>query len=55
MTIYDFVQMVCGDKMAPKVTGMLIELPIDQIKQYLESFDVLQMRVNEALQLLNDT
>jgi hypothetical protein len=46
--IYDFVNMICGEKTAPKVTGMLIELSIDQIKQYLGSYEALQVRANEA-------
>jgi hypothetical protein len=51
--IYDFVQMICGSLKAPKVTGMLISLPIEQIKEYLQSFDNLTIRVNEALQMIN--
>lgn len=53
-TIYDFVQIICGNADAPKVTGMLIELPYEQIRQYLDSFENLQIRVNEALELIND-
>lgn len=40
--IFDYVQMMVGQEKAPKITGMLIELPIDQIKQYLQSFAALQ-------------
>lgn len=50
--IYDYVQMLCGSEKAPKVTGMLIELPIEQIKHYLSSFEFLQMRVAEAVNLI---
>jgi len=53
-TIYDYVQMICGPEKAPKVTGMLIQLPLDQIKQYLGSFDFLQMRVFEAVKLIDE-
>jgi len=51
--IYDYVQGICGAEKAPKVTGMLIELPIDQIRQYMSSFDHLQMRVFEAVSLID--
>lgn len=50
--IFDYVQMLVGQEKAPKITGMLIELPIDQIKQYLQSFQALQQRVTEASNLL---
>jgi len=35
--IYDYVQMMVGDR-APKITGMLIELSIAQIREYLTTF-----------------
>jgi len=50
--IFDYVQMIVGQDKAPKITGMLIELPIPQIKQYMQSFEALQQRVQEANQLL---
>ena len=30
--IYDYVEKFVGEERAPKVTGMLIDLPIDEIK-----------------------
>jgi len=36
--IWEFVAMMVPQEMAPKVTGMLIEIPADQIKGYLQSF-----------------
>ena len=51
--ILDFVEIICGPEKAPKVTGMLIELPIAQIKEYLGSFSNLQQRVQEAVRILN--
>ena len=45
--ILDFVEIICGPEKAPKVTGMLIELPIAQIKEYLGSFSNLQQRVKK--------
>lgn len=53
--IYDYVTMLVGAKDSPKITGMLIELPINQIRHYLSSFEALQMRVEEARTLLNST
>ena len=50
--IFDYVQMLCGQEKAPKITGMLIELPVPQIRQYLSTFEALQMRVEEANRLL---
>lgn len=41
--------------MAPKITGMLIDLPVPQIKQYLSSFQSLEMKVQEARDHLRQT
>lgn len=46
--IYDFIVEMIGSDLAPKITGMLIDLPVNQIKQYLSSYDALQMKVFEA-------
>jgi len=46
--IFDFIQMLVGPEKAPKITGMLIELPVQQIKTYMGSFEALQMKVKEA-------
>jgi len=51
--IYDFVQGIIGVDKAPKITGMLIELPVAQIKEYLTSFEGLEMKVREANNLLD--
>lgn len=51
--IYEFVEMLVGQAKAPKITGMLIELPIEQIKQYMQNFEALRQRVLEADGLLN--
>jgi len=50
--IFEYVQMIAGPKTTPKITGMLIELPVPQIRQYLSSFEALQMRVEEAARML---
>lgn len=46
--IFDFIVMLVGHEKAPKITGMLIELPVQQIKQYMSSYDALMMKVQEA-------
>lgn len=46
--------MFVGKERAPKITGMLIELPVDQIKQYMNSLDALQSKVNEASKLIDE-
>lgn len=46
--IFDYIVMLVGHDKAPKITGMLIELPVQQIKQYMTSFDGLMMKVQEA-------
>jgi hypothetical protein len=43
--IYEFVSMMVPQELAPKVTGMLIEIPHEQIKQYLGSFQALRGKV----------
>ena len=47
-TIYDDIVQMIGPDLAPKITGMLIDLPVNQIKQYLSSYDALYMKVTEA-------
>jgi len=39
-----------GEEKAPKITGMLIELPINQIKDYMSDYGNLQHKVKEALE-----
>ena len=50
--LYEFVNQLVGLK-APKITGMLIELPIDQIKGYLMQYEVLCAKVAEANGLID--
>lgn len=51
--IFEFVSMMVPAERAPKITGMLIELPVEQIKQYMTSFDSLRGKVMEASQLID--
>ena len=50
--IYLFVEKLVGEANAPKITGMMIDLPLDEIKQYLYDFNRLYMKVGEAVGLL---
>ena len=51
-TIFDFVVQLVGPERAPKITGMLIELPVQQIKQFMSSYEALQHKVQAALDYL---
>jgi hypothetical protein len=51
--IYEYVEKISGDDKAPKITGMLIDLPIQEIQAYLFDFNKLQFKINEANQLLS--
>ena len=52
--IYDYIEKLVGPETAPKITGMLIELPIHQIRAYLSSYDALVAKVNEAREHLDN-
>ena len=49
--IFEFVQQLKGDK-APKITGMLIDLNIQEIHNILQNYDHFVMRVEQASQLI---
>ena len=51
--IYEYVEKFVGDQRAPKITGMLIDLPIDEIKGYLYDFAKLYQKISDAVNLLN--
>lgn len=46
--IYDYILQMVGQELAPKITGMLIDLPIPQIRAYLGNYGALQAKVQEA-------
>lgn len=50
--IYEYVEQIAGEEAAPKITGMLIDLPIDDIKAYLLNYSTLIAKVKEANDLL---
>jgi hypothetical protein len=49
--IFEFVQKLVQGY-APKVTGMLIDLPVPEIQKYMVNFDLFLQRVSQATQLL---
>ncbi len=52
--IYEHVEAICGGEKAPKVTGMLIDLPIEEIRDYILNFGKLKEKVAEASILLDN-
>ena len=51
-TLYEYIAQLVGTTKAPKVTGMLIDLPIDDIKLIMQDFSLLQTRVQQASEML---
>ena len=45
-TIFEFVTKIVGPNYAPKITGMLIDLPITDIQKYCTDYDLFVHRVN---------
>ena len=52
--IYEFVEKIAGEEQAPKITGMLIDLPIQDMYSYVNDYLVLERKVREAIKLLKD-
>jgi hypothetical protein len=50
--IYEYVEKFVGEEKAPRITEMLIDLPIQEIKDYLYDFNKLSQKVYEAITLL---
>jgi len=50
--IFEFVEKIAGEEKAPKITGMLIDLPMEEIVGYLKDFGKLQEKISEADNLL---
>ena len=53
--IFPFIKNLVGNDRVPKITGMLIELPVEQIKQYMCSYENLCCKVKEADDLINQS
>jgi hypothetical protein len=54
-TIFEHVSQLVPHERAPKVTGMLIEIPVDQIRAYMQNYDVFRARVQEANNLIDSS
>ena len=52
--IYEFVEKISTEDLAPKITGMLIDLPLEDIRAYLTNFSILEEKVKQAESLLQD-
>ena len=44
--IFDFVTRVVGRDLAPKITGMLIDLPIQEIQRFMTNYDLFTQRIH---------
>merc|ERR1719223_1216275 len=51
-TIFEFVTKLVGPQFAPKITGMLIDLPIIEVQRYVTNYDLMYQRVCQARDLL---
>lgn len=52
--IYPYVEQIAGE-FAPKITGMLIDLPTLEIVAFLQDFNVFVQKINEAKSLVSQT
>lgn len=54
-TIYKYVDQMIGPEVAPKITGMIIDLPPSDLNMSVLQHPSLQQKVRAALQLLVDS
>ena len=54
-TIYKHVQKLVGNDKAPKVTGMLIDLPDSELNYSIHQWHLFEQKVMSALQLISQT
>ncbi len=50
--IYSYTEKLIGEERAPKITGMLIDLPVEEIREYLTDYSKFTEKLHEANQLL---
>lgn len=53
--IYRHIEQIVGTQHAPKVTGMIIDLPPAELNQSVSTYDSLHNKVETALKLLKDS
>ena len=46
------MEKIAGEEDAPKITGMLIDLPLEDMKAYLSNYGTLIEKVTEAKSLI---
>jgi len=52
--IYNYVLEKAGDESAPKITGMIIDLPFNDLISSVQTWEGLQEKIQEGLDLLKD-
>jgi|DEB19_MinimDraft_2_1074335.scaffolds.fasta_scaffold07249_1 hypothetical protein len=53
--IFRHVTGLVGEDFSPKITGMIIDLPMADLNYSVSSLETLQIKVRSAVQLLTDT
>lgn len=52
--IYSYVLEKAGEESAPKITGMIIDLPFDDLMSSCQTYEGLQDKIQEGLELLHE-
>ena len=50
--IYNYVEKFVGEAIAGKITGMLLDQPLEEIKKFLYDFTYLYQKIGEAVNML---
>lgn len=50
--IFELVKQMVGFSKAPKVTGMVLDLDLEEIEKFMTDYDLFHIRVIQAAQLL---
>ncbi len=50
--IFNYVHALVGEDRAPRITGLLIDLNLDEIKAYLRDYNHLVQKVREAMNFI---
>lgn len=53
--IFRYVTNLVTSEFSPKITGMIIDLPIGDLNYSVSTFETLQVKVRSAVQLLVET
>ena len=53
--IYDFIEKQVGEMKAPKICGMLVDLPFTDLRETVKNLQGVQAKTREAFQLLSQT